>query len=82
VPPLDAAHQCGRPIPLAQLRVLPEARDDAEYEEEVVAGKAPPVGHTAWSPRRNEDRCLHGCARPPAIHASDGTQRPVWQQRL
>jgi RNA polymerase-binding transcription factor DksA len=33
--------RCGRPIPLARLRVLPEARYDVEYEEEVEAGKAP-----------------------------------------
>ncbi len=33
--------RCGRPIPLARLRILPEARYDVEYEEEVEAGKAP-----------------------------------------
>ena len=33
--------RCGRPIPLARLRVLPEARYDVEYEEEVEAGRAP-----------------------------------------
>jgi DnaK suppressor protein len=33
--------RCGRPIPLARLRVLPEARYDVEYEEDVEAGKAP-----------------------------------------
>ena len=33
--------RCGRPIPLARLRVLPEARYDVEYEEEVEAGNAP-----------------------------------------
>jgi DnaK suppressor protein len=33
--------RCGRPIPLARLRVLPEARYDVEYEEEVEAGAAP-----------------------------------------
>jgi RNA polymerase-binding transcription factor DksA len=33
--------RCGRPIPLARLRVLPEARYDVEYEEEVEAGSAP-----------------------------------------
>jgi RNA polymerase-binding transcription factor len=32
---------CGRPIPLARLRVLPEARYDVEYEEDVEAGRAP-----------------------------------------
>ena len=32
---------CGRPIPLARLRILPEARYDVEYEGEVEAGKAP-----------------------------------------
>lgn len=33
--------RCGRPIPLARLRVLPEARYDVEYQEEVDAGTAP-----------------------------------------
>lgn len=33
--------RCGRPIPLARLRVLPEARYDVEYEEDVEAGRAP-----------------------------------------
>jgi RNA polymerase-binding transcription factor DksA len=33
--------RCGRPIPLARLRILPEARYDVEYEEDVEAGKAP-----------------------------------------
>jgi DnaK suppressor protein len=33
--------RCGRPIPLARLRILPEARYDVEYEEKVEAGKAP-----------------------------------------
>jgi DnaK suppressor protein len=33
--------RCGRPIPLARLRILPEARYDVEYEEEVEAGTAP-----------------------------------------
>jgi RNA polymerase-binding transcription factor DksA len=33
--------RCGRPIPLARLRVLPEARYDVEYEQEVEAGRAP-----------------------------------------
>ena len=33
--------RCGRPIPLARLRVLPAARYDVEYEEEVDAGTAP-----------------------------------------
>jgi DnaK suppressor protein len=33
--------RCGRPIPLARLRVLPEARYDVDYEEEVEAGTAP-----------------------------------------
>jgi DnaK suppressor protein len=33
--------RCGRPIPLARLRVLPEARYDVEYQEDVEAGKAP-----------------------------------------
>ena len=33
--------RCGRPIPLARLRVLPEARYDVEYEHDVEAGKAP-----------------------------------------
>jgi DnaK suppressor protein len=33
--------RCGRPIPLARLRVLPEARYDAAYEEEVESGRAP-----------------------------------------
>jgi DnaK suppressor protein len=33
--------RCGRPIPLARLRVLPEARYDVEYEEEVESGRAP-----------------------------------------
>src|SRR5690242_9587653 len=32
--------RCGRPIPLARLRVLPEARYDVEYEEDVEAGRA------------------------------------------
>jgi RNA polymerase-binding transcription factor len=32
---------CGRPIPLSRLRVLPEARYDVEYEEDVEAGRAP-----------------------------------------
>jgi DnaK suppressor protein len=33
--------RCGRPIPLARLRVLPEARYDVEYEQDVEAGRAP-----------------------------------------
>lgn len=33
--------RCGRPIPLARLRVLPEARYDVEYEAEVETGNAP-----------------------------------------
>ena len=33
--------RCGRPIPLARLRVLPEARYDVEYEADVEAGRAP-----------------------------------------
>jgi DnaK suppressor protein len=33
--------RCGRPIPLARLRVLPEARYDVEYAEDVEAGRAP-----------------------------------------
>jgi RNA polymerase-binding transcription factor DksA len=33
--------RCGRPIPLARLRVVPEARYDVEYKEQVEAGKAP-----------------------------------------
>ena len=33
--------RCGRPIPLARLRVLPEARYDVEYAEDVEAGTAP-----------------------------------------
>jgi len=33
--------RCGRPIPLARLRVLPEARYDVEYEEDVETGRAP-----------------------------------------
>jgi DnaK suppressor protein len=33
--------ECGRPIPLARLRVLPEARYDVEYEEGIEAGRAP-----------------------------------------
>jgi RNA polymerase-binding transcription factor DksA len=33
--------RCGRPIPLARLRVLPEARYDVEYQEDVEAGRAP-----------------------------------------
>jgi DnaK suppressor protein len=33
--------RCGRPIPLARLRVLPEARNDVEYEEDIEAGRAP-----------------------------------------
>ena len=33
--------RCGRPIPLARLRVLPEARYDVGYEEEVEASTAP-----------------------------------------
>lgn len=33
--------RCGRPIPLARLRILPEARYDVEYEEQVEAGSAP-----------------------------------------
>ena len=33
--------RCGRPIPLARLRVLPEARYDVEYEEDAEAGRAP-----------------------------------------
>ncbi len=33
--------RCGRPIPLARLRVLPEARYDADYEKEVEAGASP-----------------------------------------
>jgi RNA polymerase-binding transcription factor DksA len=33
--------RCGRPIPLARLRVLPEARYDVEYEKDVEAGRAP-----------------------------------------
>lgn len=33
--------RCGRPIPLARLRVLPEARYDVEYEEDIEAGRAP-----------------------------------------
>jgi RNA polymerase-binding transcription factor DksA len=33
--------RCGRPIPLARLRALPEARYDIEYEEDVEAGRAP-----------------------------------------
>jgi DnaK suppressor protein len=33
--------RCGRSIPLARLRVLPEARYDVEYEEDVEAGRAP-----------------------------------------
>jgi RNA polymerase-binding transcription factor DksA len=33
--------RCGRPIPLARLRILPETRYDVEYEEDVEAGKAP-----------------------------------------
>lgn len=32
--------RCGRPIPLARLRVLPEARYDVEYEEDVEVGRA------------------------------------------
>src|SRR5215469_2150256 len=32
--------RCGRPIPLARLRILPEARYDAAYEEEVESGRA------------------------------------------
>jgi DnaK suppressor protein len=36
--------RCGRPIPLARLRVLPEARYDVEYEEDVEAGRAPREG--------------------------------------
>jgi DnaK suppressor protein len=31
----------GRPIPLARLRVLPEARYDVAYEEDIEAGRAP-----------------------------------------
>ena len=33
--------RCGRLIPLARLRVLPEARYDVEYEEDIEAGRAP-----------------------------------------
>ena len=33
--------RCGRQIPLARLRVLPEARYDVEYEQDVEAGRAP-----------------------------------------
>lgn len=33
--------RCGRPIPLARPRVLPEGRYDVEYEEDVEAGRMP-----------------------------------------
>jgi len=32
--------ECGRPIPLARLRILPEARYDAEHQAEVEARSA------------------------------------------
>jgi RNA polymerase-binding transcription factor DksA len=33
--------RCGHPIPLARLRILPAARYDTAYEEEVESGRAP-----------------------------------------
>lgn len=35
--------RCGQPIPLARLRIVPEARYDVRHQAEVESGKAAPV---------------------------------------
>lgn len=42
--------ECGRPIPLARLRVLPEARYDAQHQAEVEARAAGTSGPSGTTP--------------------------------